>query len=547
MNDTLARSLSDLLTRLEPKSSGTPALEKAVAALFAALEEGHVCLDQDIAGELAGWLPELKKLSSVVGGPGEFRPLIIDGGRLYFARYWKYESDVAAALKKRAVPIEPPPDVKLLMNRLPEIIGGAAFDRGQATAILGAAMRNLAIIAGGPGTGKTTTVATILALRQMLCAKGSPLSIALAAPTGKAADRLRGSIAKAKQTLRLPDETKALIPEEASTIHRLLGMNPVTGLPKRNRSNPLSIDLLILDEASMIDLSLLAKVLDALPPRAGLILLGDKDQLDAVQPGSVFGELCRSMGESVFTLTKSYRFDDASGIGLLSKAINDGDADRAIGILRSDTSGQLVWHDTTDTAGLEEAVFKWLAPYFRLVEENATEAECFTAFDRLRVLTPLRDGPNNVNEMNDQILAWLRNEGIAVRHGDWYPGRPVMVNTNNYSLGLFNGDVGITLNDRKQGMAVAFPGPESSWRRFATARVPSFEPAYACTVHKSQGSEFESVLLLIPPGENPVVNRNLLYTGITRAKSRCEIWGTEASLRAAVARKPVRAGGLGSR
>jgi exodeoxyribonuclease V alpha subunit len=310
---------------------------------------------------------------------------------------------------------------------------------------------------------------------------------------------------------------------------------------------------LVIDEASMIDLSLMAKVLDALPSGAALILLGDRDQLDAVQPGSVFGDLCRSedpgvLRESLFPLAKSYRFDSGSGIGSLARAVNDGNVEAAMGILRNDPSGQVTWVETErpdEDKALVDQVLAWLRPYFRLVEEGASAADCFAAFNRVRLLTPLREGPADVGTMNERIVGWLRRD--AVEAADWYPGRPLLVTVNSYTLHLFNGDVGVTLPDAQGRPGVVFPGDGGTWRRFAPARLPSHEPAFALTVHKSQGSEYDTVLLLVPPGDNPVVSRNLLYTAITRARSRCLIWGSEAALRQAVARKPVRASGLWER
>jgi exodeoxyribonuclease V alpha subunit len=551
MSEILAQRLSGLLKNMEPKAGAE--LEAAVAALFRGLSEGHVCLDGSISDKLDAWLPALRKLDSVVGSPGEYKPLIADGGRLYLTRYWKYETDVAAALRRLAGSVNALPDEARLGECLARVFAGEDPDPHQLAAVRGAVLRNLTIISGGPGTGKTTAVAKILAVRQMLAPEGKLLTIRLAAPTGKAADRLRESVAAVKRGLALPEAVKALIPEEASTLHRLLGINRSSGAAGRDRTRQLRLDLLVIDEASMIDLSMMAKVLDALPPGAALILLGDRDQLDAVQPGSVFGDLCRTEGsgalrDSLFTLTRSHRFETSSGIGSLAKAVNAGDEVAALSILRGDRSGQITWIETDrpdEDGRLVDQVLAWLRPYFHLVGGGASAADCFEAFGRFRLLTPLREGPGDVGTMNARITEWLRRDGVDV--ADWYPGRPLLVTVNNYTLRLFNGDVGIALKDDKGRLAVAFPGEGDTWRRFAPARLPSHEPAFAFTVHKSQGSEFDTVLLLVPPGDNPVVSRNLLYTAITRAKSRCMIWGSEAALRQAIARKPLRASGLWDR
>ncbi len=570
-----ARSLSALLRKSEPTAG--PELDEAVLALASGLEEGHVCLDVDSDQKIKATVAALRKLRTIVGEPGEFKPLILDGRRLYLARYWYYEHTVESALRKLSVPVETMPGEEALRSSLRRVFPEGWTNNEQVFAALGAAVRNLAIISGGPGTGKTTTVSRILALKVMLRPPGSRYVVRLAAPTGKAADRLRETISRAKTTMDLPEETRRLIPDEASTIHRLLGIRHESGRPAYNASNPVHADLIVLDESSMIDLSLMTRVVEALRPGAGLILLGDKDQLDAVQPGSVFGELCgeqvytpeflalarKVLGEisvppsrgaglrdALFILTKSYRFGEASGIGRLARAVNAGDDDEAIRILSSDASGELIWHKTVSGGGEvfpENAVAHWLQPYFDLVHGKAPEAECFEAFARFRLLTPLRDGPGGVGALNELVQQWLKRQGIITTGQEWYPGKPVIITANNYTLNLFNGDVGITLADADKNLRVVFPGEAETFRAYPPARLPDHMPAYATTVHKSQGSEFEDILLLIPDVESPVITRNLLYTGITRARRRCEVWGTEAVIRAGIGRKPQRMSGLGAK
>jgi exodeoxyribonuclease V alpha subunit len=350
------------------------------------------------------------------------------------------------------------------------------------------------------------------------------------------------------------------------------------GIPRRNQKNPLGLDLLVLDEASMIDLSLMAKILDALPDHAGLILLGDKDQLDAVQPGRVFGDICRGGGhsaslraivrdvtgvddpdpsngvgplsDSLFVLTKSYRFAAGLGIGEMASAVNRGDSDRALEILGSDPSHEMSWKKLPDdhvAGSLQKPILNWLEPYFEKVKSGAPEGECFDEFKKFRLITPLRKGSLGVEGLNAAIEQMLRRAGLADGEGEWYPGRPILITANNYSLNLFNGDVGITMQDSDGSLRVVFPGQGSSFRLIAPARLPAFEAAYTVTVHKSQGSEFESVLLLVPEPEAEVQNRNLLYTAITRARKRCEIWGTEEAIRSAIGRTPTRSSGLAER
>jgi exodeoxyribonuclease V alpha subunit len=333
----------------------------------------------------------------------------------------------------------------------------------------------------------------------------------------------------------------------------------------------------VLDEASMIDLSLMARLVDALRPGAGLILLGDRDQLDAVQPGSVFGELCgettyskellalaaevfgqnvrvpgqaSGLTDSLYLLTKSYRFREDAGIGSLARAVNAGDDDATIAILRSDTSGALRWNsDPASAPDLFPAddVARWLKPYFELVMHGGPEAKCLQLFSAFRLLTPVREGPGSVQALNGLVEQWLRREGLMAGEREWYPGKPVMNSANNYTLGLYNGDVGITLPDERESLRVVFPGSAGTFRSYAPARLPAHDNAYATTVHKSQGSEFDEVLLLIPDAESPVVTRNLLYTAVTRARSRCTIWGSEEAVRAGTLRKPLKLSGLAKR
>ncbi|MCC6398865.1 MAG: exodeoxyribonuclease V subunit alpha [Bacteroidetes bacterium] len=573
--ENFARSLSTLLRRLEP-SAGTE-LEDAVLALASGLDEGHVCADIRLDETVRRAIPSLRKMRQIVGYPGEYKPLVLDGDRLYLGRYWHYEHVVESALRRLSRRADTQVDAGRLHDCLQRVFPEGLENNDQAFAALGAAVRNLTIISGGPGTGKTTTVSRILALKLMLRPPGARYVIKLAAPTGKAADRLREAIGRAKAGMDLSGEEKHLIPEEAFTIHRLLGIRDNSGRPARNAENPVHADLVVLDEASMIDLSLMTRIVEALPPEAGLILLGDKDQLDAVQPGSVFGELCGEHGysawflslaenvlgerrtaaggqgglsDSLFILGKSYRFGEDKGIGRLARAVTGGDDDEAIRILRSDTSGELVWDERIEkTPGYfpEKAVAAWLRPYFALVSSRAPEGECFQALNRFRLLTPLRDGVGSVQSLNDRVEQWLRQEGFVEGEQLWYPGKPVMVGENNYTLNLYNGDVGITMADRGGSLRVVFPGEAGTFREFPPARLPVHDLAYATTVHKSQGSEFDEVLLILPEGESPVMTRNLLYTGITRARKRCTILGTEAMVRAGIRRKPRRMSGLGEK
>lgn len=573
--ENFTRTFVGLVRKIAPEAG--PELEVAVTALAAGLAAGHVCVDTEVDETMRGVAHSLRSLGSIVGRPGAYTPLILDGKRLYLGRYWRYEQSVATALRRLAVSGPSLPDPADLHRSCQILFPEGLIGNEQAFAAFGAAVRNLAIISGGPGTGKTTTVTRILALQVLHTPHDRPYVIKLVAPTGKAADRLREAIGNAKRTLNIPPEALRRIPEEASTIHRLLGIRDDSGLPAHTAANPIHADLVVLDEASMVDLALMARLLDALPGRAALVLLGDKDQLDAVQPGSVFGDLCDDQGysdsflslaatvlggekapvakvgglqDSVFVLTRSYRFSETNGIGQLARAVNAGDEAEALRILRTDTGGEVVWNelrdDSTDVIP-EDAIAGWLRPYFGLVAAGGTESDCFAHFARFRLLTPLRDGPGGVHALNAHVEQWLQRSGFADDRREWYPGKPVMITVNNYTLKLFNGDVGITLPGADGNLRVVFAGEGGTFRSFPPARLPDHECAYATTVHKSQGSEFDEVLLLLPRGENPVVTRNLLYTGITRARKRCEIRSSETALREGIRRKPTKMSGLSER
>lgn len=555
---------------------GSEEITTVVGAVTAGLSEGHVCVDARTDERLRSALDIVKGVAGVIGGPGDATPLILDDGRLYLGRYWYYERTVARALTRLCVPVIPRSDGAMLHDHLRRLFPAGMERSEQAFAALGAAVSDLAVISGGPGTGKTTTVSRILALKLLLRGTGAPYTIRLAAPTGKAADRLREAIAGAKRQMALPAEVLARIPEEASTIHRLLGIRDASGRPQRDASDPIAADLVVLDEASMIDLSLMAKMVTALRPGTGLILLGDKDQLDAVQPGSVFGELCSeptySLGflglarevlggsfaspagggplpDALFRLSTSYRFRDDAGIGLLARAVNAGDDDGVIDTLRNDPSGELEWRGTMsgDEQGFPaDVVGRWLRPYFDRVMHGGTQEECLRLFGTFRLLTPTREGPGSVLDLNDRVERWLRREGFVHGEREWYPGKPVMITANNTTLGLFNGDVGVTLADPQGELRVVFPAAGGAFRSYAPARLPAYDRAFATTVHKSQGSEFDEIVLLLPGDESPVVTRNLLYTAVTRARRHCIIIGTETAIRTGTRRKPQKISGLAS-
>ncbi|MFP6863087.1 exodeoxyribonuclease V subunit alpha [Pseudomonas sp.] len=575
----LERALVDSLQRLDP--AATPVVLASAALLCMALDKGDVCLPlARLAGQrpwpehafnlpkLADWQSQLLA-SPLVGADGDFTPLIVEHGRLYLARYQAYERHLAAQLLQRAADL-PEVDEAQLSESLGRLF---AFNQQQPDwqrlAAAQAVRRKLAVISGGPGTGKTTTVVRLLAalLEQPCC---EHLAIGLAAPTGKAAARMAEAIRNAKAQLPVSEAIKAALPDEARTLHRLLGSRGDSPQVRHHAANPLALDVLVVDEASMVDLALMAKLLDALPPMARLILLGDKDQLCAVEAGAVFAELCEGrgfdaqaaadleritgqpvplsepasqLGDAVVLLTHSHRFAGDSGIGELARRINGGDVSGTLNLLKEGRS-DLAWNAEPAPADLLDRLDQGYSPYMAAAK-SADAAAAFAAFNSFRTLTAQREGACGVAGINEALEARIKRRSQVASRERWYVGRPVMVRQNDYALGLFNGDIGICLHT-EYGLRVFFEG-EDGFRPFAPARLPSHDSAFAMTVHKSQGSEFAEVLLVLPEQPSPLLSRSLFYTGITRAKQKVEIWGLPPRLAEAVATRAERAAGLAER
>ncbi|MCQ8105012.1 exodeoxyribonuclease V subunit alpha [Methylomonas sp. SURF-2] len=520
------------------------------------------------AYSLADWLRTLAHSSLIAPAAGS-TPLVLHGARLYLRRYWQYQQILDSEIGSRLQPVRDSLPASLLAEIDDLFDSDAAQTDWQKVACVLALRARFAIITGGPGTGKTTTLTKLLSLLIQLAAdeRQRKLSILLAAPTGKAAARVSESISKALEHLALADHIRRQIPKKAATLHRLLGSRPDSRRFQHHRHNPLAADIVIVDEASMIDLEMMAALLDALPAEAQLILLGDKDQLASVEAGSVMGDLCRgaeraaydaaalawlsryagvslpaaeagsAINQQTAMLRRSHRFGADSGIGQLAGAVNAGDAGRAQAILRdkpaypdlhglllSDTADarlkQLISAETGDAPGYGH--------YRRMVEQPPRDAadydrwalDVLRAFDRFRVLCAVRRGDWGVEGLNQRIEQWLFP---GKKSALWYPGRPVMISRNDYNLGLMNGDIGITLSDAAGKPRVVFPDSEvggEALRWISPMRLPDAETAFAMTVHKSQGSEFHHVALLLPATSGPVLTRELVYTGITRAKAQ---------------------------
>jgi len=376
----------------------------------------------------------------------------------------------------------------------------------------------------------------------------------MAAPTGKAAARLKASVNAMRSDLDCPESVKDAIPGSVVTLHRLLGGRSGKGAFRHGIINPLPFDMVIVDEASMIALPLMNALFSALQPEARLLLLGDRDQLASVEAGAVLGDICSageadpdsSLGRSVVVLEKNYRFSKESGIGELSQAVNAGRGREAMNLLESTESSALFWQEISTrrelTKLLGERVISRYSSYF----ESTSPADALERFERFRILAALRDGPFGVIGLNFEIERMLRRSNLLSSSEVDYRCRPLLVTANDYTLQLFNGDTGILFPDVSHGGALRafFYSSDGGIRSIAPVRLPRHETAFAMTVHKSQGSEFERVVLVLPNIDSEILSRELLYTAITRAKKGVEIWGGRQIFGSAVRRKIKRCSGL---
>ncbi|KPV40327.1 hypothetical protein AN478_07335 [Thiohalorhabdus denitrificans] len=586
--DDVDVELARLLAEQEP-AADWPVLLGACLASHAP-QQGDTCVD--LAARAGRPLPEGEEplatapdreawrealaASALVGAPEDFRPLILEGDRLYLQRYWAYEARIAEDLRARAAAPTRAVDGDALRAALERLFPDPPAEGldWQRVAAAVAALRPLTLITGGPGTGKTTTVARLLAALLEQPSTGG-LRIALAAPTGKAAARMQEAIRHAKAELPLDDGLKARIPEEARTLHRLLGSRMGSTQFRHHRDNPLPFDVVVVDEASMVDVALFAKLLDAVPHGARLVIVGDRDQLAPVEAGSVLGEV--AAGEPAFTpefaralaplagaeppaadrpgplantlvaLRHTHRFGDDGGLGPLVRAVKAGDAEAALEVLDDPGQPGVERRPLPQEAAEGEALIRELAAGFADLIEAATAGDpeaAFRAYRSFGVLDAMRHGPWGTEALNRRLETALRRQGRIPAHGTWYPGRPVLITHNDYRLGLFNGDVGIAVR-QQGGIRVVFETPDGGHRSLTPARLPAFEPAYALTVHKSQGSELGRVELLLPESASALNSRELLYTGISRAKRGLTLRADEATLRRAVTQPLARASGLG--
>ncbi|MDR2625878.1 MAG: exodeoxyribonuclease V subunit alpha [Zoogloeaceae bacterium] len=577
-NLLLARAFADQCRRwaqqLGAPEKSIDAAQKAGFALVLAAAEGEIrVLLADTSIEEAAL-----HASGVAGDAASGKPLILDGaGHLYLARYFSAETRLVADLLARHRAVPPPPGKaarQMLARLFPAAADAQDAPDEQKRAVALALLRRLTVIRGGPGTGKTFTVARLLAC---LLAEDPALRIALAAPTGKAAARMQEAMRLCAQGL--PPEIVRLLPPEATTLHRLLGLGVEGGAPRHHAGNPLALDVLVIDEASMLDLLLTHQLCAALPPHARLILLGDMAQLQAVEAGSIFAMLFirtdlsadtrRALAEltgeridaeetqeaappspfqdAVIALTRSRRFPPESPLGRLARHLAAGEVQAALALLdrkhaelkylESSGSGRSSAENELLTAGYAaywEALAKWRA--------GDDPRPLFQALERFRILCVVREGERGVlgvhRALGAALAAFGRQRSEKDRGEFLSSGQPILIQRNDAALRLFNGDIGIVLEHGEDNALFAcFPAHDATgYHWLPLSRLPAWEGAFAMSVHKAQGSEFDHVALLLPEKDNPLMTRELLYTALTRARQSITLLGNRALLQDAMTR-----------
>lgn len=561
---------------------GDALVEALVVLTSHALGEGHVCLplaSPDVLTSLRGLLPNAPGFEGLVealrrhravrvtdalpsptalasaeglptgqhplfGTPRAARPLVLDAaGRLYLARYYEHEQGLARAVSRL---LRARGAVKASLD--PSATAG--LDDDQARALRSALAGGLTIVSGGPGTGKTSTVVRILAAQfeQARRQRGSFPRVLLLAPTGKAAVRLSESILAAKQNLDASPEVVRALPERGSTIHRALGVLPGSRTRFRHGPGyPLDADIVVVDEASMVDLALMRHLVDALPPLASLVLLGDRDQLSSVDAGNVLAELCdaleadpvRARG-ALCQLTRSHRFD-AGGLAIFAAAARAGDAARVKDVLSSRTGG-VVLSPSSDPQK-DDTLRQLCLAAFRHVVGAPDVATALGRLGAFRVLCAHRTGPFGAVAVNHMVQEFLQQGQGAALH-EYFHGRPILVTETDPVLELMNGDVGLVWAGAGGAPSVFFDRPGRAPLSVSPAHLPGHETAFAMTIHKSQGSEFDHVAVVLPPAQSPLATRELLYTAITRARSNVTLIGDPVALEVGLGRQVHRASGL---
>lgn len=508
------------------------------------------------------WRAALVAAPRVVSdGGSERRPLVLDGSRLYLDRYWRYEQRLVTAIMARATVENDEVDRSVLRDGLSRLFGKPQESEidWQRVAACVSVLRRFAVITGGPGTGKTTTIVRILALlvEQSFARGNFAPRIALAAPTGKAAARMMDAIRRGVETLGVEPRVARCIPTEAKTVHRLLGYDGRHPTKFRHDANRLlDADVVVVDEASMVDLALLSKLVDAVPPEATLLLIGDRNQLASVEAGALLGDIVPEdmpgfspvfaarvhevvqgvalptgprtvdgLHNGIVQLSRSHRYTEHGAIGELARAINVGDSAEVLRLLRSGAT-ELEYHELDPTERSLDAHREVLVDGYRPYLAERTPERMLAELDKFRVLCAHREGTFGADGVNKFVLRQLAEAGLIAPRAteEWWNGRPFLVTQNDYQLDVFNGDTGVIVHDaQKRPRAWLRGGEDNGLRSVVPARLPAHQTVFAMTVHKAQGSEYDHVVLVLPQGVSRVVTRELLYTGISRARRRVTV------------------------
>ena len=562
----IALHFAGLLHRLDPNADESVLLAGALAGERAI--SGEVCIDlarlagstpfdsDDAPGmstpDLDAWQQALRSSPLVSDGTATAPLVITPDGRLYLYRYFELERRLAELITQRTQTCEISIDSTQLEAALEALFADDVTNADQRSAATLSVHNRFTVVSGGPGTGKTATVVRILALLSRL-ELVAPERMLLCAPTGKAAARLREALADTLPAVT-PGDT---LPADAVTAHRLLGWRPGKK-PRYHAMRPLNCDLLVLDEASMVDLALMVSILEALPAHARLILLGDRDQLASVEAGAVLGDICRAadsgpLADTLAPLTHNWRFGAHSPIAALASAVREARVTDALTLLNDPASAQVSLQVAQEDAALDGLLAEQVTPVYaevaRLVREGAEAKAVFEKLGSLMVLCAHRTGRRGVTDLNQRVSAQLGVGGALSSGLPAYPGQPLMVTRNDAALGLFNGDIGVVMPDadspgRLQAVFIDTAGDEHA---VSLGRLPEHETAYAMTVHKSQGSQARQVVLVLPTQLSPVLSRELIYTGITRAEQSLAIWAAHEVLAGAIGRSAQRATGLADR
>lgn len=560
LSDYQSRGLLELLdielarALCRAAASTNPEVELALALTSRNVRRGHSCFPvgmsardiwprEAMPGELPSELPSAAEWKDALHDSRltQNGPLVLDAaGRLYLRRYWQLEQDIAQELAARSAMPPALTDIASWLESMLEVLFPGEPESPQRRAARNAVQHHVSLLCGGPGTGKTTTVAAIVALlvQGRLRETGIAPKVMLLAPTGKSAARLGEAVRQAKARMQVCEAVLQEIPEQAMTIHRALGMQREGMRFRRNADLPLEANIIVVDEASMIDLGLMRQLLNATPRDATLLVVGDPDQLTSVEAGSVLRDLVAASAETWWTgrvteLTKTYRYDERHALGKLIAAVRRGEAASVEALLESKDADDVAW---TSPEGLQSELV-YAARHWSGVLAAHDPGEHFELRSRYVVLSPFRGGPAGTRQ-----LGMTTRERVSGPEGGALPVTPIIIEENSHELHVYNGDFAI-LHDGAPPMAIV-QSDAGGYREIAEARLPRFSEAFALSVHKAQGSEFDEVLLVLPEEDAPLLTRELLYTALSRARKRVRVVGSKEVIATALRRKAQRYSGL---